>query len=208
MKNEFIGVSTTKSKKDYRPIVAVGPWCADYVEIGTMYGASAVVAGRSVAGEVHCIDPFGNKQPGGMVATPEIVRHNWRWAGLYPARLHIHQQEHPPWPEAIKDRRFDMGLIDGGHGEEQAWKDWEGMSPRINLFILIHDVVKDKKFDSRYTAEIGPTNLYYAVAELPEWEPMGVIGYMGVLATEAGAKIASVIAEKYEFAAEWDIFVK
>jgi len=130
-----------------------------YVEIGTKWGGSAIVAGLAGC-EVHCIDhwdyPARRKR-----ATPEFVRANWENAGLDPTKLHLHVQRHPPWPEAIKDRKFDIGLIDGTHSEDAALKDFEEMRLHVTKFILFHD------FNDQHE---GVQKAFWKAAEKPGWK--------------------------------------
>ena len=114
-----------------------------YVEIGTRWGGSAIVAGLAGC-EVHCIDPW--KYPGKHLAdrtTPLDVMENWAYAGLDPDKLFLYQHKHPPWPKAIKDRVFDVGMIDGAHELEQVQLDLDGMMPHVSGHILLHDISKD-----------------------------------------------------------------
>jgi hypothetical protein len=123
-----------------------------YVEIGTLFGGSAIVAGISGC-EVYCIDPLDGyyaskwgikKRPDhrtGLVPTADIVRSNWANAGLDPKKLHIFQQLHPPWPEEIKDMHFDSGLIDGDHRYDGVLADYLGMGPRVT-YLMFHDINK------------------------------------------------------------------
>ncbi|KKN56366.1 hypothetical protein LCGC14_0572770 [marine sediment metagenome] len=111
-----------------------------YVEIGTHWGGSAIVAGLAGC-EVHCIDPW--ESTGNLLARPGwgAVQLNWKHAGLDPRKLFIHKQKHPPWPEAIKYQNFEIGLIDGDHAEESVRLDWEAMKIHITKYVLFHDVV-------------------------------------------------------------------
>ena len=133
-----------------------------YVEIGTKWGGSALVAGMAGC-EVHCIDPWeypGRPNP----AKPEYVRANWINAGLDPAKLFLHQQRHPPWPEAIKGCMFDIGLIDGSHTEEAALMDFEGMRQHVTKYILFHD------FDYHHE---GVQKAFWKAEENPVWNRVG-----------------------------------
>ena len=131
-----------------------------YVEIGTKWGGSAIVAGLAGC-EVHCIDHWeypGRESP----ATPDDVRENWVNAGLNLFKLHIHIQRHPPWPEAIRDSKFEIGLIDGSHFEEAAKLDWEAMRQHVTKFILFHD------FDDQHE---GVQKAFWSASEDPSWVP-------------------------------------
>ena len=122
-----------------------------YVEIGTLFGGSACIAGLAGC-EVFCIDPldgyYSNKHGEserrdtrtGLVTSPDIVRENWECCGLDPSKLHIYQQMHPPWPEEL-DRTFDVGLIDGDHSLLGVTRDYLGMSNRVK-YLMFHDIKK------------------------------------------------------------------
>ena len=124
-----------------------------YVEIGTMWGGSAIVAGLAGC-EVHCIDPWIKD------ASPDDVLENWVGFGLDSDKLFLYQQWHPPWPGEIKDRRFDIGMIDGTHKAKECLLDWEGMSAHVTQYVLFHDV-------NSYPDIYG---VYRHAAEGPEWE--------------------------------------
>ena len=151
----------------------------DYIEIGSMFGASAIIAGYAVTGEVHCIEPFGvkgnpHRKTKGSLVTAENLRGNWKQH--HPTgRLTIHKQKHPPWPDKIRGKMFDVGLIDGDHSEEQVWKDWDGMSKHVRHLIFFHDV-RPVQDDGK-----NPTNVFHEIIKLPQWELVEVRGVMGVV---------------------------
>lgn len=131
-----------------------------YVEIGTKWGGSAVVAGLADC-EVHCIDHWEYPDRArSHWPTPDTVRENWAAAGLDSEKLHLHVQRHPPWPEAIKDRKFDIGLIDGSHYEEAVRLDWEAMRLRVTNFVIFHDV------DAHYEVR----KVFLEATRDPAWE--------------------------------------
>jgi hypothetical protein len=167
-------------KADYECLYEHCCGMEDYIEIGTMHGASAIVAGYGVSREVHCIDPFGvkgqpaRKDKSGFFVHPDNVRGNWELHHDLD-RLHIHQQRHPPWPKAIEDKMFDVGLIDGCHGYPAVMDDFKGMKEHVKYKLLFHDV--------RPVTDDGnnPTRAFHEIAKLPEWEILEVRGVMGVL---------------------------
>ena len=136
---------------DIEILLEVASLCKTYVEIGTLYGGSAILAGKSGC-EVFCIDPLDgfysakHGEPGrpdkatGLVPSEEIVRKNWEDSGLDPNKLHIFPQLHPPWPDEI-DRTFDAGFIDGDHRLLGVLADYEGMAPRVK-YLMFHDINK------------------------------------------------------------------
>ena len=161
----------------------------DYIEIGTMFGGSAIVAGYAVTGEVHCIDPFGVKgsphrkeQVSGFLVKPEYVRENWALHhGVH--RLFIHKQRHPPFPTYIEHRVFDVGLIDGCHDVDAVQADWEGLKNRVKYKILFHDVnYKGEGWDVNSTAEKNAAGVFNDIIHrCPDWEFLEIRGKMGVL---------------------------
>ena len=145
-----------------------------YVEIGTRWGGSAIVAGLAGC-EVHCIDPW--EYPEKRIpdqTTLEDVRNNWKHAGLDPYKLRLHQNRHPPWPEAIQEMNFDIGMIDGEHTEEQCRLDWEGMKAHVSKYVLFHDISKS-----------AVRKVFLAAVEEPEWEfaepLLGIGSQFGIL---------------------------
>lgn len=138
-------------KGDVEVISEVASLCKTYVEIGTLFGGSAIVAGKAGC-EVFCIDPLDgyysakrdtaeHPDPStGLVPSEKIVRANWDAGGLDPKELHIYKQLHPPWPEEI-DRTFDAGLIDGDHRLSGVMADYNGMADRVK-YLMFHDINK------------------------------------------------------------------
>jgi len=122
--------------------------CQDYIEIGTLFGGSAVEAGQRVSGEVHCVDPLygyngeqGRTDPEcGLIPSPAIVRKNWQSAGLAQDRLFLHIQKTPPLPTSLAGRMFDVAYIDGDHSVEGAMSDWKLLRDRVRKFILFDDI--------------------------------------------------------------------
>jgi len=138
-------------KDDSKIVSEVASLGKTYVEIGTLFGGSACIAGLAGC-EVFCIDPLdgyysakhaANLRPDpetGLVPSEEIVRDNWEHCGLDPDMLHLYKQLHPPWPKEI-DRRFDVGLIDGDHRYFGVQADYEGMKHRVT-YLMCHEIDK------------------------------------------------------------------
>ena len=156
-----------------------------YVEIGTLFGASACIAGLAGC-EVFCIDPldgYYSDQHGtpnrpdtetGLVPSPEIVRENWESCGLDQERLHIFPQLHPPWPKEI-DRGFDIGLIDGDHAKDSVLADYNGMKHRVK-YLMFHDIDK-----------IGVRVVWHLAVTGGEWD---------VYTPETGASLLGVLKRR------------
>lgn len=152
----------------------------DYLEIGSMFGASAIIAGYGVSGEVHCIEPFGvkgdkDRQIKGCYVTEENLRENWE-RHHDTNRLVIHPQYHPPMPEAISGRRFDIAFIDGCHEYEAVKIDLAGVARITNKLILVHDI-----FDSEMCDRPVKNAYLEFVDNNAEWEHVKYKGCVGVL---------------------------
>ena len=127
---------------DPRVLLEVAAKGKTYVEIGTRWGGSAIIAGMAGC-EVHCIDDFIYPKPAdATLSDADDVRANWAAVGLDPDKLILHEQLHPPWPKAIADMKFDIGNIDGLHTEEQCRLDWEGMREHVTKYVLFHDATR------------------------------------------------------------------
>ncbi len=114
----------------------VQQYVGDYVEIGTAYGSSAILAALANPEiTVHCIDPmdgmYGTNQVDirtGKFPTPELLEENCSDNGIeYGTRVVLHQQKHPPFPEAIVDHQFGVGYIDADHSREGCLQDYHGL---------------------------------------------------------------------------------
>ncbi len=117
----------------------------DYVEIGTAYGSSAILVALTNPNiTVHCIDPMDGMYgvvdamtPDGIFPTPEILEKNCQEHGIkYGTRVVLHQQKHPPFPEAIKDHRFGVGYVDADHSREGCLADFNGLKDRCQCLVF------------------------------------------------------------------------
>ena len=147
---------------DPEALFQIASRCETYVEIGTKWGGSAIVAGLAGC-EVHCIDHWEYPGRRSHKSSPATVKENWLGAGLDPDKLFLHVQRHPPWPEAIEDKKFDMGLIDGSHYEEAGRLDWEAMKEHVTGYILFHDYDFIPRHD-------GIKAVFEEAESDPEWE--------------------------------------
>ena len=148
-KDKFYG-RVALSEGDQEKIFEVASMGKTYVEIGTLFGASACIAGLAGC-DVYCIDPLDGYNVRGMpdphddhkaIPSPRIVIRNWINQGLDLGRLHIYARHHPPWPREI-NHHFDIGLIDGDHFTANCWLDFSGMSLRVQKYVMFHDILYD-----------------------------------------------------------------
>jgi hypothetical protein len=120
-------------------IIDAGP--GDYVEIGTAFGASAILVALTkrvwqIPGEIWCIDSFSEElAPRGT--SPETVLRNAEIFGVRDM-INIKVANSHPWP--LGDRMFDVGLVDGSHRGDAPAQDFINMSKRINKYIILDDV--------------------------------------------------------------------
>lgn len=114
----------------------------DYLEIGTLFGGSAIIAALFANGHVYCIDPFGYREGQSRapaIPTKELVLQNAHEWGA-DEKMTIFVQKHPPLPPELEGHRFDVALIDGLHTEEGMRADWMNLKDRVDRYILFHDV--------------------------------------------------------------------
>ena len=127
----------------------------DHVEIGTLFGASAIVAALikkelGLEGDVYCIDPYDDKARSADIkmvdaksgersedqsllnGTPEAVRAN---AKLFDVKLKLVQAYSDPWPDELKDNTFASAYIDGDHLHDMPYKDFMSLSERTSDYI-------------------------------------------------------------------------
>lgn len=126
----------------------------DYVEIGSLFGASAITAAaakmtRNFSGKVYCIDPM------------EFERHEAvvRLEGSESKRLLLKHQEQifkdniekypdielvkacsDPWPIRSPER-FDVAFIDGWHYGDGPITDAMNLVDIIDKFIILDDII-------------------------------------------------------------------
>lgn len=125
--------------------VCAGP--GDHVEIGTLFGASAIAVALtkkrlSIPGKVYCIDPFESRvgvevsssgvPPELKEGTPEAVLRN---AEKFGVELEIIRKKSIPWPEELGDKMFASGYIDGWHVGETPYQDFLNMTERVEKYI-------------------------------------------------------------------------
>lgn len=131
------------------------PWLAcmvaqardgDHVDIGTLFGASALVVALTKKnlghkGKVYCIDPYIPRQ---MVSyrqdipeddkegTPEKLMRNAEALGV---ELTLIQKKSYPWPDELLNSRFSTAYIDGDHWSEAAYRDFRNVAMRTANYI-------------------------------------------------------------------------
>ena len=120
----------------------------DHVDIGSLYGASAIGAALikkklGLKGDVYCIDPYDQKtrdrdvQPSAglktpVSATPEELLANAEHFGV---ELTLIRKLSHPWPDELKDNVFASAYIDGDHLGEAPMNDFLNLRGRVTGYI-------------------------------------------------------------------------
>lgn len=138
--------------------MAISGGSGDHLEIGTLFGASAMVvaAAKSMAGlsgTVYCIDPWGdrNKDHVGVLgkqaeeelsATKADVEENVKRINeklvsmnLKPMKIELIKAKSQPWPKQLNDNKFVTSFIDGLHYNEMPKRDFEECAKRTIHYI-------------------------------------------------------------------------
>jgi hypothetical protein len=136
----------------------------DYLEIGTAYGTSLMIAAKFGRGEAHSIDPLNayysearERSKGYIHLTPELLMSNLKAVGV---EAHLHLAKHPPMPKELVGHKFSVALIDGEHSPKAALADFRGISDSVTGFILFHDIDME-----------GPKKVFAMACETDDWEP-------------------------------------
>ncbi len=157
---------------------AIAQCCAnapgDYLEIGSLFGGSAIIAALFSTGHVYGIDPFGYKpNQTQSAATPSagVVMDNAYEFGTQ-NKITMFTQKHPPLPPQLENHEFSVAFIDGDHTLQGTRRDWENLKDRVTHYMLFHDVVG---------TSFGAKEVFMQAAQHPDWERIYYAGKMGVL---------------------------
>jgi len=110
-------------------------WNEDYVEIGTHYGGSAILAALvkkeyGLEGKIYCVDP-----------NPKKVLDN---ASAYGIKDFIRIIKKPSFPWPLPDKVFGCGYIDGDHRYDFPSQDWETLKTCVIKYIIFDDYSKNE----------------------------------------------------------------
>lgn len=118
----------------------VAEFPGDYIEIGTLYGGTAILAAMACTGDVYAIDPMdGYYQTGRrdsaaqMIPSIQIFERNLTTFGV---NVTLFPHKHPPWPGALANHYFGVGFIDGDHTYEGARADYLALRNRCDCIIF------------------------------------------------------------------------
>jgi len=117
----------------------------DHLEVGTLYGASAILAALTkkefgLSGDVYCVDPFVDEDidPSIKALTDyrvsiERVLGNAKKMGV---DLRVSKM---PFAEYEIKNRFASAYIDGDHTYEGVKLDWDKASPHVDKLVFFDD---------------------------------------------------------------------
>jgi hypothetical protein len=128
-------------------ISMAGP--GDHIEIGTLFGASAIMAALvkqefGFTGQVYCVDPFlprdvtFNENDPKVVANKEAtlddVLENFDRFKVSD-RMVVLPQPIYPFPTDLETHEFVTGFIDGNHMGGMPWMDFLSLRDRVKMFL-------------------------------------------------------------------------
>ena len=130
----------------------------DHLEIGSMWGGSAIVAALTkkrlgLSGHVVCVDPFrdGDCSPGFPGGHPDV---NIFWKNMETMgvsdMVELVCAYSDPWP--LGDRQFASILVDGDHAGDWPLIDWLNSKNHANM-VIYHDLYPHER-DVMYAVEI------------------------------------------------------
>lgn len=119
-------------------------YVGDHVEIGTMWGGSAILTAMfKPVGKIYTIDPltenayYGSSDWDGERPTVVDLQENIEYFGLSNRIVHVNAWS-DPFP--LKDQFFDTAFIDGDHTFKGAMADFINLHDRVNFHILFDDL--------------------------------------------------------------------
>lgn len=125
----------------------------NHLEIGTLWGASAIVAGLTkrkfnIRGKVYCVDPLDgyygknqqDKNAGGIIPTVERLKENLVVVNV---EVVIVAKRSFPFPDELNNKKFVSAFIDGDHWGRGPINDWNNASARTTKYIALDNY--DKK---------------------------------------------------------------
>jgi len=141
---------------DLAPLYIVGTLAqipGDYVEIGTWFGASALVTAlvkkrAEVYGSITCIDLFAGPNPKYYQAyrldhpSAAAVLDNAEKLGV---ELEVLVRPSDPWPKELAGRAFTVGYIDGDHRHPHPTQDATNLSNRVTKYLVFDDFSPNMK---------------------------------------------------------------
>lgn len=120
----------------------------DHLEIGTLFGASAILAAvvkekYNIEGRIICIDPLTGyyglpKDPESQtVPSAKLVMSNADVFGVRD-RIELITELSEPWP--LPSCLFASAYIDGDHKNGQPWRDFLAIQGMVDRYIVFDDL--------------------------------------------------------------------
>jgi hypothetical protein len=122
----------------------------DHLEIGTLFGGSAIVVAllksrHGLDGKVYCVDPLNgyyytrsgrriDKISGLRVDRATLDYNAWQFG--VEDRIEVIEKHSIPWPDELKDNKFVSAYIDGDHWKNAPMEDWENVKDRVSRFVV------------------------------------------------------------------------
>lgn len=139
-----------------------------YLEIGSRYGGSAVLASQFGQGDIYCIDPMQSIHHDG----PEVVDYFWKNMDKFGIRdrVRLFQAKSDPFPledqlvfplqqwgdDAPVSLRFGTTFIDGDHSYPWPGTDWRNVKDITNHFVVFDNVEMDDVYETVMQATQDP----------------------------------------------------
>jgi len=118
----------------------------DHLEIGTLFGGSAIAAALTkqrykLEGDIYCIDPLdgyygtGVKDQCDLVPSVEIFMKNLRDFKVEGIVYGVPEKSHP-FPNVLARNTFTTAYIDGDHWGTGPMNDWWNVKDRVKNFVV------------------------------------------------------------------------
>jgi len=148
-----------------------------YLEIGTLWGGTAIIAALAGAKKVITIDSMDGirwTEPDPFypheIVTKERILRNFQEFGIEDRVELVHAKS---FPFPVKDIYPDITLIDGGHGGDVI-DDWESVKDITKKIILFHDY---KRGDLPMVAHV----VNVLVRDDEDWEHVGIVDSTAII---------------------------
>jgi hypothetical protein len=137
----------------------------DYLEIGSLFGASAIIAALTkirygIEGDIFCIDDI-------KATGKDYITDNCKKFGVSD-RVHLYIEKSHPFP--LYKQRFRTTLIDAGHDYQSCIQDWENAKRVTDKYIIVHD------YDPEHPGVVKACR-----EMMREWIPVLIAGHVLVL---------------------------
>ena len=134
-----------------------GPLNADHLEIGSLFGASAIAAAMAKQeagsdGLIYCIDPMEYKRHEPCVLGTRVTKQvaelqfDMFWENVrkfgFEDRIRLVRKPSHPWPTELLSMTFGTAFIDGWHYGNGPVNDFMNIRERVSHMIILDDIVE------------------------------------------------------------------